>query len=144
MLCDPRQNQRATLLVPTFGRGISPDLMRLSTSAAVPIALFLLAESDCTEAAAHEMSSSTTLIDEEAGTVTRACRRRRQDRSNTFACELRESGQLKRLSHQRIFFRIFREGNFYRFSLAKLQSRRDSVRRSKYETLHITPKLQPK
>lgn len=68
----------------TFEIDMSPDAIRLKTSAANPSARVLFGMSDRVEIAAVARSSSTTPPDE--GTVTRDCKRRREDKANTTAC----------------------------------------------------------
>lgn len=78
----------ALATTPTFERDTSPDDIRHKTSAATPIARILLV-SDWVEAAAVARSSSTIPAEEEAGTATRACKRRREDDANALAYKSR-------------------------------------------------------
>lgn len=61
----------------TFEREMSPEAIRLRTSAANPIAWILSGLSSWVDAAAVARSSSTT---PDEGSVTRACRRSREDK----------------------------------------------------------------
>lgn len=68
----------------TFAREMSPEATRLRTSAANPIARFVLSGvSSWADAAAVARSSSTTPGE---GKTTRACRRSREDKEDTTAC----------------------------------------------------------
>lgn len=62
--------------------------MRVKTSAATPIARILLF-SDWVETAAVARSSSTIPVEDEGGTATRACKRRREDEANALAYKSR-------------------------------------------------------
>lgn len=70
----------------TFESEMSPEAIRLRTSAASPIARVLFGVSSWVEAAAVARSSSTT---PDEGTVTRACKRSREDKEETTACSSR-------------------------------------------------------
>lgn len=67
--------------LPAFESSMSPDATRLKTSAANPIARVVFVVSGWAEIAAVASRSSTTPPEE--GTVTRACRRRREDKEKT-------------------------------------------------------------
>lgn len=67
---------------PTCGSKASPDATRLSTSAATPIAL-VCAVNDLWEAAAAPRIFSTNPAVEVGGTITNACKRRRDEITNT-------------------------------------------------------------